>query len=302
MLATKVLRSLDLAHDAGGPKHLSAASGLVQIGSRLFVVADDENSLGLFDFDRDRKGRLFSLFDGELPRGHKDRKAAKPDFESLAFLPLGTHRPFGALFALGSGSRPNRQLGALVGLDSDGLPNGPVRVVDLTPLFAPLLERFPALNIEGAFVEGSDLCLLQRGNTRSPVNGCIRFSMPGVEGWLHESALAPALATISTLDLGDIDGVPLCLTDGAAVAGGGWVFCATAEDSRDSYGDGRCLGSVVGLVRDARVVAVERLDRLCKAEGISVREGTAGLDLLLVIDGDDRSIPALLLSATLSAN
>jgi hypothetical protein len=86
------------------------------------------------------------------------------------------------------------------------------------------------------------------------------------------------------------------------VAGGGWVFCAAAEDSRDSYGDGRCLGSVVGLVRDARVVAVERLDRLCKAEGISVREGTAGLDLLLVIDGDDRSIPALLLSATLSAN
>lgn len=300
MLETEVVRTLDLAHAGGGAWHLSAASGLVRVGDRLFVVADDENSLGIFDFAPERKGRLFRLFDGELPQGRKQRKAAKADVESLAWIPPGGHLAGAALFALGSGSRPDRQRGALVGLGTDGLPAGPVRRLDLVPLFAPLRDRFASLNIEGAFVQGADLCLLQRGHAGAPLNGCIRFALPAVDSWLHGSAAVPTPRSISTLELGSIDGVPLGLTDGAAVTDG-WLFCAAAEDSRDSYEDGRRLGSVVGLVRDDRIVALERLDRACKAEGISVRESASRLDLLIVTDDDDRSIPSLLLSATLAA-
>jgi hypothetical protein len=297
----RILRQLDVAPEGDKPRHLSAASGLVRVDRHLFVVADDEMSLGLFDLSSDREGRLFRLFAGGLPRSHKERKAVKPDFEALAFLPACADRPFGTLLALGSGSRPNRQRGALVDLDAKGEPQDFVREIDLEPLFAPLHERFADLNIEGAFIEGRDLCLLQRGNSREPVNACIRFAWSDVEQWLYATGAAPAARSVRDMELGHIDGVPVCLTDGVALARGGWAFCAAAEDTSDSYADGRCLGSVVGVVdRAGDILAKERLALVCKTEGIAVlMEGTS-LELLLVTDADDRSTPAFLLSATLA--
>ncbi|WP_457447076.1 DUF6929 family protein [Roseateles sp. P5_E4] len=60
--------------------YLSAASGLVQLGPRLFVVADDEHTLAVFDVSGERPGQLHRLFGGELPDKPKARRAAKPDW------------------------------------------------------------------------------------------------------------------------------------------------------------------------------------------------------------------------------
>jgi hypothetical protein len=296
MLEARIIRSL-LLDGAAGIAHLSAASGLVRMGQRLHVVADDELSLGVFDLAGDAPGRLVRLFEGDLPDEHAARKAAKPDLEALTALPAFAGFPQGALLAVASGSRANRHRGALIALDVAGDVQRPVRHIDLAPLLTPLQEHFAKLNIEGAFVAADRLCLLQRGNKASPVNACIAFAWDEVGRWLDSAGPVPGAESIMHFDLGLIDGVPLCFTDGAALPGGGWVFCAAAEDTSDNYADGRCLGSAIGVVNaEGQVQHLERLSGVCKVEGITALANGDKLQLLLVTDADDRAVPALLLS------
>ncbi len=172
--------------------------------------------------------------------------------------------------------------------------------VDLTPLYEPLRARFADLNIEGLFISKGEFCLLQRGNRNSPVNACIRFDWQETERWIQGVATVPNVRSISVFDLGGIDGVPLCFTDGAALQGGAWVFCAAAEDTSDSYTDGRCVGSAVGIVSArGKLVRLEQVAGAFKAEGITVAGDGDPLELHLVTDADDRRAAAQLLSVTL---
>jgi hypothetical protein len=299
MLKVRVVRTLSVETNAA-LGHLSAASGLVQLGQRLFVVADDEHALAAFDLGGEHTGRLHRLFDGELPDEPKTRKAAKPDLEALAHLPPWPHCPQGALLALGSGSRPQRQRAALLAFNAAGGIDG-VREIDLSPLYEPLQARHAQLNIEGAFVAAGRFCLLQRGNQASPVNVLIGYDWLAIQPWLDGTAPAPEPVSSTPLDLGDIESVPLCFTDGAALPDGGWVFCAAAEATDDNYADGPCRGSAVGVVAaDGRLLGVWTLSLRCKAEGIAVTVANGMLQLLLVTDPDDRDQPALLLSASLA--
>ena len=303
VIDARFLRILDWSASSGEPPagHLSAASGMVRIGQRLFIVADDELCLGVFDLHTENPGRMVRLFGGELPSLHRERKALKPDFEALTALPAFTGYPFGALLGIGSGSKPNRQRAALLRLDERGTIDGSASHVDLAPMYDPLRTRFADLNIEGLFVSGSEFCLLQRGNRKSQANACIRFDWQEVERWIQGATVVPSARSISVFDLGGIDGVPLCFTDGAALQGSGWVFCAAAEDTSDSYSDGRCMGSVVGIVSaDGKLAGLEQVAGVFKAEGIAVAsDDDEGLELLLVTDADDRRAAAQLLSVTL---
>ena len=302
MLTTHIVRTLELlpAQLAPGHAHLSAASGLVQLGRRLYVVADDELALGRFDLHGGAPGALAPLFEGALPDSHDARKAAKPDLEALALLPARPEHPFGALMAFGSGSRANRQRGALLMLTAQGEVDGPPRAVDLAPLYQPLHATLPELNIEGAFVSGCALCLLQRGNSGSGVNACIRFGLDAFFAWLHERAPPPGAGSIARFELGSIDGIPLGFTDGTSLQDGGWLFSAAAEDTLDPYLDGRCAGSIVGVVDAAGIVRrTERLSGTLKVEGIAASAEGLALKLLMVTDADNRQSPAMLLSATL---
>lgn len=301
MLAVQVLRTLWLDSGASGRGHVSAASGLVSVGQRLYVVADDENQLGVFDRTEPQAGTLQRLFDGELPTKPKARKAAKPDLEALALLPAFPGFAHGALLALGSGSRPQRQRAALLALDAAGELQDPVREIDLAPLYEPLRAQHEQLNIEGGFVSDDRFCLLQRGNEATPANVLIAFDWGATQAWLQRNAPAPQPVSSTRHELGDIDGVPLCFTDGAALPGGGWVFCAAAEATADNYADGPCRGSAVGVVAaDGALVALRRLSLRCKAEGIAVSVANGQLQLLMVTDADDPDTPALLLSAVLA--
>lgn len=302
MINARLLRHLDVSPSDADRScgHLSAASGLVRIGTTLYVVADDEHSLGVFDLAANRPGRLVRLFENELPTDPAQRKAAKPDLESLTTLPAFEGHPFGCLLALGSGSRANRQRAVLWGLDVQGQLAGAVRELDMAPLYEPLRHRFADLNLEGAFVAGGDLCLLQRGHRGSPVNACVRFHWQDFERWIRDGEPVPVARCINEIELGDLGGVPLCFTDGAALPDGSWVFCAAAEDTSDAYADGRCMGSAVGLVSAAgELMWLEPLALQCKAEGITVASADPRPELLLVTDADDRRVAARLLSLRL---
>ncbi|MDR7222872.1 DUF6929 family protein [Aminobacter aminovorans] len=304
MIALKKLRELTLtaAPSAGRPLHLSAASGLVCLGSAMYVVADDELHLGVFSTKDDRPGQLVLLFDGALPDEKVARKRHKPDLEALTSLPAFEGFPHGALLAVGSGSRPNRRRGALLALDLSGAITGAARGLDCSAILAPLADVFAEVNIEGAVVVGDELRLFQRGNKQHPDNAIIRYPLAAVIDVVtgtRADALRPM--TIDRFDLGHVDGVPLCFTDATALPGGDVVFSAVAEDTDDAFNDGACVGAAIGIVgNDGQLRFVRRLDRPYKIEGIHAELDGNRLDLLAVTDADDPDMAAALYAATIA--
>ena len=143
LLETRLIRTLDLHAPSSHQRaaHLSAASGLVNVGEHWYVVADDEHHLGMFSSTHDAPGRLLRMFDGSLPDKLKARKAKKPDLEALVLLPRFRDYPGGALLALGSGSRPNRESCVLLGLDAVGAIDRAPTLFDLSELYAALGEH-----------------------------------------------------------------------------------------------------------------------------------------------------------------
>jgi hypothetical protein len=295
MWSIEHLRDLTLRRRTHTPeqRHLSAASGVVCARGRVYVIADDEQHLVVFD-DAHTPGRTLRLFEGDLPAGAKARKKRKPDTETLTLLPRGV------LLTLGSGSRPPRCLGAWIALDTEGRPRRPARRIDLSPLYDPLRERFGDLNIEGAFVCGREFVLLQRGHAGGSQNASVHYALERVLAWLFGGADAPAALRVRSHQLGDVTGVPLCFTDGAALPDGRWVFTAVAEATNDSVADGACLGSVVGVMSArGELLARHAMPAGQKVEGIAARQQRGAIDVCLVTDADDPRIASQLLRGRL---
>jgi hypothetical protein len=270
-----------------GPRgHLSAASGVVRLGETLFVVADDEAAIALFDLDRrPLTGGLIPLYDAELPVEPEERKAAKPDLESLCLLPGET------LFTLGSGATERRERGWL--LPRSGEP----WEVSLGRLYAALREELADLNIEGAAVARERLWLAQRGNGKHGENAIVELDLEAaLTGLREQRAIDPAtILDVSRHELGDVEGVPLTFSDLCPLPDGRLLFCAVAEAGESTYLDGECLGAALGLVDAGGVRRLEPLAEPYKIEGVSLADG---LDLLLVADADDPDRPAPLLAAS----
>ncbi len=314
-LPLTLLRELTVTSptQTGRAIHISAASGLVLSGDHFYVVADDENHIGAFSTNDHRlDGHIFRALEGDLPDSKKKRKAVKADFESLVALPAFGHFNFGALLALGSGSRENRTLGVLLPLDQQANVSSGLKpvTVDFTALFDVLNKEFGEVNIEGALIEGECLTLLQRGNTGSGRNATVRLALkPFLENmirddsWIFKSEAdwvfnSTPLITVKDFQLGHIANIPLGFTDGAALPNGGFVFAAAAEDTEDSYVDGQCAGAAVGIVDAKGNVSkiwqsdAEGAQRGIKPEGIAARVTERGLEIWLVTDPDDAKIAA----------
>ena len=303
MITLTKRRTLELAEtsDAGSPRHLSAASGLARVGDFIYVVADDELHLGVFNSTGSRPGRLLRLFDGELPTDKAARKKHKPDLEAIARLPAFGGYRHGALLALGSGSKRNRRRGALLAFDQSGAIEGAPHVVDVARLFEELDRHVPALNIEGAVAIGTELRLLHRANKKHPQNAIIRYPLPPMLDALARGAALDAMtpSAIDFIALGEIDGVPLSFTDCAGI-GDAMVFTAVAEDTDDTYNDGACLGAAIGVIAcDGTLQSLERIDACPKVEGVTADIDGSVIRLLLVTDADDPAIPASLFSTTI---
>jgi hypothetical protein len=169
-------------------------------------------------------------------------------------------------------------------------------------VFAVLERQFPALNIEGATVGGSELLLFQRGNNRDPRNAIVRFPLATVLDHLVSKAAIGAMEPIAIAfaELGRCASVPFCFTDASALPDGSVVFSAIAEDTDDSYNDGPCVGSAIGVAdREGRIRLMHRLDLAHKIEGIEARVEGDVVRLLLVTDADNPGVPAGLFSATI---
>lgn len=294
-LSTPRTLTLEAASARGRRRHLSAASGLVLVGGFLYVLADDEHHLGVFRANGRSPGKLARVRSGTLPAGKKPRKRRKPDFEAIVALPAFGGHPFGALLALGSGSRSNRCRAVVLPLDASGALAGNARGVALDPWYDALGREFREVNIEGAFVDGRHISLLQRGNKGDERNARIRVALAPVLEALGSRRALPrsALRSVANFELGACGAVPLCFTDGASLPDGGFAFTAVAEDTDDSYADGDCAGSAIGIADDRdRVRALWRLEPALKVEGIAAKRAGRSLELTVVTDADDASVAA----------
>lgn len=285
--------------------HLSAASGLVQVGPWLYVVADDEVHLGQFLLEGNAHGQLHRCFEDDLPLEHEARKAEKPDIEVLTLLPdfflPGMKTPaHTTLLALGSGSKKNRHRSAIIPLDKTGNIAAGATVIELEQFYDFLKKEIGKLNIEGATVVGEHVFLFQRGNKKNKLNASIRLARDD----FYKILLTPnkkhqPQIHITPYDLGLIEGVPLCFTDATNLHDGKIVFTASAENTSDSYLDGKCMGSAIGIInRRGDLVALESIDKCVKVEGIEANEMDNRIELLLVTDADDATEPAQLYSAS----
>ncbi len=298
MIKLDKIRELDLDSPPAGGRHahLSAASGLVVFGARFYVVADDELHLGVFESAG--PGRLIRLFDGVLAAETKARKKAKPDLEALTLLPPHDGFPNGALLAVGSGSKENRRRGALLGIDASGGLAGEPRAVDLSPLLGPLDAAIDGLNIEGAVADGDALLLFQRGTGAD--NAIVRFPLGAVFDVLAGASASVHPVEIVPVAMGTLDGIALGFTDACILSDGTIVFTAAAEDTDNAYDDGRCAGSVAGIVdQDGTVRAMHRFDGAHKIEGVAARADGGRIALQLVTDADDPDTAASLFAASL---
>ncbi|HSC67802.1 MAG TPA: hypothetical protein VLC79_08940 [Cellvibrio sp.] len=280
--------------------HLSAASGLVQVGDFLYVIADDENHLAVFSRQPDFKGKLIELFPGDLPLSLEERKAAKADLEVLTQIPASKRHPYGALLALGSGSKETRRKGAIIALDEKNeLAN--VELIDLEELYDEVKNKIGKLNIEGAVIIEKDIILFQRGNKKNKLNASIRIPLKDFYlSVLDTDKKSKPDIDVTPYELGEIAGVPLCFTDATALPNGAIVFTAAAENTDDAYLDGMCMGSIIGLIDAAgNLHSTHALDKTVKAEGIEATLSNGKIHLLLVTDADDATAPAQLYTAEL---
>jgi hypothetical protein len=317
-LHTQALRVLSVnpAQHPRGQAFLSAASGLVCQQGRAYVVADDEHHLAVFH-DVSSPGRLHRVFEGDLPEGKKARKRIKPDLECLLWWPaqpsgltpgltsLASLTSLSSLLALGSGSKPQRDRAVLMPLGANGELGhdisqtvSHVQHLDLSPLYAPLRARFGRINIEGAFVQGDELVLLNRSAADGAPNATLHYRVSALQALIAGGRAELVPQRIHEHTLGQLQGVPLGFTDGAALPDGGWVFTAVAEDSDNAVADGDFFGAVVGIVdAQGQPVAMRRLAQPAKVEGIAVQRQGRHLSLCMVTDADDPTVPSSLLLA-----
>lgn len=306
----QTLRTLSLRQptSAGRAEFLAAASGLVWHEGCFYVVADDELHLGIFTEDMGQPGTTLPLLDGVLPDKAKARKRAKPDFETLTWLPPTAAQPHGALLALGSGSRANRTVGVQLSFDTRTALGSAPATFDCTPLYTALEHEFGIVNIEGAVVQkdhaqNDRLLLLQRGNKTDGVNALVyldleRFRRDCARGVVE----AETLIEIQHCELGAVDGVALGFTDATCLPDGQLLALAVAEDTDDPYADGATLGSFLcRFDRDNVPRSLAALNAPAKTEGIALWSTAPGGPLLVfVTDADDAETPALLLATPLA--
>ena len=303
-LQVREVGTLDLEAPSGpgGSSHVAAASGVVRRGEYVYVIADDELCLAVFDATSAEPGRLERVLSGTMPAEQRARSEAKPDLEALTTLPPFEGRPYGALLGLGSGSEPSRDRGFAWALGADGSLEGTPIELDLAPLYTLLRERLHTLNVEGAAVMGDGLWLLQRGNSKHGENVVVALSCAEILESLERdrTLAAEEFRRVLAFDLGELHGVALTFSDASALGEDMLVFTASAEDSSGGPANGAIVGSVVGTIDlSGEVHRLRTIDRKYKVEGVHAVLDSGVITMTLVCDQDDPDTASPLLSATM---
>lgn len=263
---------------------LSALSGLALVDGTFYVIADDQLSLGFFL--PDGEFQIFPLLPGELPLEPRMRKAAKPDWESLALIPglAGGQK----LLVVPSGSKPQRDRAILIPIKNLGAEVSVV--ISFGDLYAKIRESVLDLNIEGTVVRDDNIQFFQRGNGAGKQNAIITCDLNATL-----SGQASAVRNVIHYDLGELHGQSLGFTDACAGQDGVTYFLAVAESGGSTYEDGHYLGAVFGQINKAGMIVFQyEITCPAKPEGLWVEESETGLKVYFVTDADDAAVMSAL--------
>lgn len=286
-----------LRFDDGTP--VTAASGIAPLGDGWLVAQDDATHAAWQRPDGVARLRLLPPVEG-LDRFSEaaGTKHLKPDLEVAC--PVEADGLPGVLL-LGSGSAARRTRGVLVTLDGD---RPDVRAADLAPLYGAVAERLGVpvaqLNLEGASRAGDVLRWYQRGNLAAGVaNAGVEVPLEALVAVLLGRAGAGTvpLGAAHVLELGEVAGVGLAVTDAIALPDGRELLAAAAEDTPNPVDDGPVVATALVLADGGRVLDVTPLPevdgQVVKVEGLALR-GTDGaaVHLVAVVDADDPELPS----------
>lgn len=258
-----------------------AGSALLRVGDRLVAVQDDAWSMIWIQLpDLTVHPQILQGDGAALPKKHK------PDFEAAL------RATDGSIHLFGSGSAANRCTVARILTISATQTR--VKLHPLPALYdavrqALALDGPP--NIEAALHLGHRLRLFHRG-AASTASGYVDLPLSALQG-------EPCnVLTARQLHFGQLDGVPLHITDAALRADGTTIFLAAAEQTDNAIADGPVAGSVIGLLPE-EAHATPRWTRLIDPDGYPSRRKTEGLALdadgraaWLLTDPDSTTLPA----------
>jgi hypothetical protein len=292
LVALRYVRAAD-----GLPQHVRAASAVRSFGARLVIVQDDVDALAV----RDEGGAVEPVLLPARSAGHRvfddamGNKHRKLDLEACVVLEDGR------LVAFGSGLTPARE--HVVVWDGAAAPRRVAARAFYSAVRVGALGVGARLNVEGAVAILGHLLIFHRGNDVTAAGSVARnlivaLDLAAFVRWLDGAGEAPPLRSVTTVELGDIEGVPLTFTDAVAVAEGCVVVLACAEDSADAIADGPVLGSRVGMLRSNALRMVDVRDATgarsrLKLEGIE-RRPASRFEFDVVADMDRPEAPAQL--------
>lgn len=291
ILKLETVRELRLPQDpiTKAPGFISAASGLIKVQNRYYLVSDNASSL--FSFT-EGESTLSSYKLMEIVYSDNDKKKIeKADFESLTHLTVEQWPPYGAIVTWPSASNTKRMKAVTVPFTADGKLDKPI-VSDISPLAHRLLPHAKDLNMEGLLVMGKKVHIFQRGNYKDSKNGIAEIPFPDFIQGLKTGEWTGKIG-FESVKLGSLGGVKLGFSD-AVYTPYGLLVLATAEDTSASVGDGQIMGTVLARVIGKKSEILGKFEPRNKLEGISIQETTDGLEVFVVEDADSTEKPSQL--------
>jgi hypothetical protein len=275
-----------------------AASSISPFAGGFLIAQDDSNFAALVSGGRVEPLRLFPRGSSDTYSSAQGNKQLKPDLESSVRVELGG---VASVVLLGSGSLPARMRAVIVSEATRA-----VRLVDLTPMYELIRERLcipaDALNLEGACRNADGVHLFQRGNAGPDgVNARVRLSTAAFVSALEGLTIGASELQVERHALGQIAGAPLGFSGADGLPGGSMLFSAAAEASPNTYDDGPCAGSALGVITSGGALAwiaeVPRIDGIAvKIEGVAVERVEPGvIEAVAVTDADDPGAASLLM-------
>ncbi|HQQ62668.1 MAG TPA: hypothetical protein PLF22_03755 [Pseudomonadales bacterium] len=236
---------------------ISAASGMVAVDGRLFVIGD--NSPLLFELDPQIRV-LGSSVIREYPVGDDGLipKKTKPDFEAMTC--FSWHEK-NWLLIIGSGSKADvREWAFMLSVDDTSLRHER-KISELYNAFYQRgkLSGEQTLNIEGLAVAHEHVYFLNRGNSAHNMI----FRLPLAELISYMTGVTDVIDTLEffAVKLPVLDGFEAGFSDADF-----WpetsslVYSASVEATGDAYNDGEIRGSYIGLIALAQLQGDKVLD------------------------------------------
>lgn len=279
----------------GSDRHdgVRAASSILKFAGGYLIAQDDSTFAAFWKDTQINPIRLFPPQEGaDTFSPARGNKKLKPDLELGVVVPLEA-QPAAIFF--GSGSTDKRMRAAIVREDLSAA------TTEIPSLYNAAMHVLgiggAVLNLEAATEIPGGVRFFQRGNgqTGTPVNASFDLDLETLAKALNgEQQIQPQdLRNVRRYDLGFLDGAALGFSAATTLPDGRVVFVAAAEASPNTYDDGPCTGSVIGVIdKDGTVSSVAELppgpEGPRKIEGLALEsvEGKSAT-FRLVEDADD---------------